>query len=329
MAGPVLYAVPYVPPAGGAQIWPGMGFQWTGYDESEWDLTGRTSGVALRVGARGFGDPDWYRSTSESGAVAGSRYLGSRALEREVALPVKVFRDGGSQAWIDYDLAFMKTMDPEQPGILTVTHPSGHSRWLRCRYVDGGDPGLYIDPSMVGWARYDLTFVAEQPFWSGQRITRRFSQSDPVNYYGPTGFGPPFYISEGSLAAQASIPNPGDRPGWIEWRVGGPTTTAAVGVGARVIEIPFPIADGRMLVIDTRPSEREAWEMNTPPGDGAAFDSWVTSQMMLVTTVNRTKDLGAVKFGALPTGAAESLFVDIVGSGHVRASFAPLYRRAF
>jgi hypothetical protein len=45
--------------------------------------------------------------------------------------------------------------------------------------------------------------------------------------------------------------------------------------------------------------------------------------------VDRTADLGAVAFAPVPEGADRKLSVSLTGGGSVRASFVPLYERAW
>ncbi|EYR64679.1 hypothetical protein N866_07205 [Actinotalea ferrariae CF5-4] len=322
----IVYAVPGRPPAPPANPWPGMRMTWTGWDGSEWDLTDpEASGVSLQAGVRGLLMPPFRRHTTSSPAVAGSRPRGYSTDERPVFWPVKVFQDTSSQDWIDHDAAFWRTLAPGRTGVWTVTQPSGRSRSLRCRFEELQD-GLDIDPSLMGWVVYGITLVAEEPFWTGEPVTRQFVPSTTVPFFP----GPPFGISEGSLSTSAAIDNPGDEPAYLSWWLHGPTT-GTFGVGGRVIDVPFEVAPGRTLVLDSAPTVRGAREIDTPPAGLSPQQetTWV-SERLRTAAVDRTKDLGATsKWGAVPAGTAVPLSVAAVGTGALRASLLPQHYRAW
>lgn len=326
----VVYAVPYAPPLPVASPWPGMRFQWTGWDGSEWNIGDRASGVYLR-GARGLLSAPVRRYTSESAALPGSTFEGSQTLEREVFWELSVFSDAGSQAWIDYDRAFWRTMDEQRPGTWTVTQPNGEARALTCRFVGDDDPMLDTDPSRLGWGRYGVTLVAENPYWAGTLVSKSFRSSDPLDFLPSTG-GPPFRVSEGSLTTGATIANPGDVPAQVEWWLTN-TTTATVGVGGRTAVVPFAVASGRLLVIDTR--SKSAVEIDAPPlvgGNEQPLDvqqEWVAAH--LPTGTKRTTELGsATRWGAIPAAAQADLSIALTGTGAMaRASLVPQFKRAW
>lgn len=321
-----VYAVPAAPPAPPANPWPGMRMTWTGWDGSLWDLTDpATSGVSMQAGVRGLLAPSFRRHTTASPAVAGTRQRGYSTEERTVFWPVKVFQDNGSQAWIDHDAALWRTLTPGRTGVWTVRQPSGASRSLRCRFVEVQD-GLDIDPSLMGWVVYGIGLVAEQPYWTGELVSRRFVPSDPLPFFP----GPPFTISEGSLRASATIDNSGDEPAYLTWWLNGPTT-GTFGVGTRIVDVPFEVAEGRTLVLDSSPTARSALEIDTPPASLSDAErlAWVATRLRTAAT-DRTKDLGATsKWGAVPAGTAVPLSVDAVGAGEIRALLTPQFHRAW
>lgn len=329
----VVYAVPYLPAPAPATPWPGMGFVWEGWDGSVWDIGSRIgSGVYLRA-ASGLLAPPSQRFASSSPAVAGSRTTGWRDEEREVRWALTVFHDAGSQAWVDYNRAFFRTMIPNHPGMWTVTHPDGDTRALSCQYISDGEPLIVTDPSRMGWQQYDLTLVAEDPYWRGPLISQPFAAADPLTFVPPGGF-PPVRISEGSLASSAAIANPGDVDAWATWWLTD-TTSAVVGVGDRVVTVPFAVAGGRLLVIDTSPTQRTAIEVDAPPLLGGvpqsldAQQAWVGAH--LASGTDRTRELGAeTKFGPVPPAASADLSVALVGTAAVaRATIVPGYYRAW
>jgi hypothetical protein len=303
----ILLAAPM--PAEGEQVaaWIGLQPTWTGWDGSTWNLSDPTSGVMLlRGGTRGLTMPPVQRLTSDSPGVPGSRHRGYRVAEREVFWPLFVFKDSDSAGWVEHDRAFWRTMHPDRPGVWSVSHPDGGSRSLRCRFVDDGEHAFDLLPVRFGWAKYGVTLVAEQPFWQGQPIIRSWKAADPVDFFGSGA--PDFHITPGSTLADAVMDNPGDEPAHVTWTVHGPTSSVEVGVGGRIIEVPFPLAEGESLTIDTAPTAQTAID-----SDG----------------VERTAELGEVDFAPLPPGQSVSLSLNMVGSGMVSATITPLYHRAW
>lgn len=332
----VVYGVPAVPPAAPPAVWQALGMTWTGHDGSVWDLVDPLiSGVSLQAGVRGLLLPEEARYTGVSPASAGSRYRGHRTLEREVFWPLKVYSDISSQAWIEHDRALFATLDIEQVGTWTVVQPDGHTRTLQVRWTGDGDGATDIDPTLVGWHVYGLYGVAEQPYWVGQLVSRAFRASSAVPFFVPGPSDDVLQVSEGSLVAGSVISNPGERPAWVQWWVRD-AESAILGVGSRLIDVPFAVDTGRMLVIDTDPRVRTAIDIPAPPLDGSGNEqpleaqrAWVAQQ--LPTGVNRTGELGpTTKFAPVDKGSAAPLSITVVGaSASVRASLVPLHRRAW
>lgn len=285
---------------------------WAGWDGSVWPLIyARGSGVSLRRGARGLNMPPVDRYSSTSPAVAGSRNRGSRTAERQVFWPVKIFSNAGSQAWVDVDRAFWRTMDPDRPGVWSVTSVDGTTRTLTCRFVSDGDHVLDLDPMLLGWQNYGITLVAEQPYWSGAEVARRWKTAGGTPFFGGVagGSGPPFYISSGSTMDTATISNPGDVDAYPTYTITGPTTSVSVGYAGNVVQMGV-IPAGQTRTIDTRPDR-----LTVVDQDGT--DRW--------------SELGALaQFDApIPPGQEVALSLELAGTGDVSASLIPLYRRAW
>ena len=305
---PILAAPSFVPPAPGRLVAQGSSHTWTGWDGSVWDLSGWDSGVSLGAGVRGLTMPPVQRFTSDSPGVHGSRWRGSRTQEREVFWPLRVFHAAGSQDWLDYDAAFWRTMHPDHTGVWTVTQPNGVARSLRLRCLDDGQQSFDTDPALLGWARYGVTLVAEQPYWEAEPLVRSWKLTAPVPFLGPNGLGPPFYISQGSTMSKATIDNPGDIDAWPVWTIYGPTDTVTVGVNGRTVSVPFSIPAGGLITIDTRPTAQTALD-----GMGVEF----------------TAQLGSFNFAPVPAGRSVPLSLSMVGNGYVEASLTPLHLRAW
>lgn len=325
---PVLFAAP---PAAVVDDtpWVSVRPRWTGWDGSVWDLADRSSPVLLtRDGIRGLSFPPFRRHVSKAAGVPGQRHRGYTSDARGVFWPVYVATGDGSQAFVELDRAFMRTMHPGKPGTWSVTHPDGQVRTLQLRFRDDGDHAFRMLPTITGWAKYGLTLDADHPYWAGEPVMREWHVGAPSNFFG-TG-GPPFTISSASTLAGASIENQGDEPAYPMW-VADDVTTLSVGVGSRVVDVPFEVGPAETLVIDTRPTSRSAKVIpGTIPAGATAREviAWVEARQDIA--VSRTRDLGGGSaFAPIPEGEAASLSLDMVGSGTVRAVLEPIYHRAW
>ncbi len=246
------------------QRWTALQHTWTCGDLS-WDLTSDQSGVWLMQGVRGLNEnPPITHYRQRAAAVPGSQWQGFNVDDREVFWPLLIANGDGSQAWLDYDALFWSTMEPDKTGVWSVTQPgdgirAGETRSLRLRYESAGDPP--DAPELFGWADYGVYLHAEQPYWEGETIRRSWANATPRNFYGGGsvsghGYGPPFFVDSGSSAARASIDNPGPIAARPVWSLFGPSTSATFGVDGAQVVVPFPLAAGEWLRIDTDPTDQ-------------------------------------------------------------------------
>lgn len=326
----VVYAVPYIPAAPFEDPWPGITQLWIGPDGSEWALGGKSAqGIHLKPGVRGRAMPDGQHTIDEPAGIEGGIWREWRADPREVFWPLSVWKDGGSQAWLDYDSAFWASLDQRRPGQWVVVQPNGTRRTLRCRLVsDGGGAGDFA-PGVQKYSSYGVTLLAEQPYWSGEEVVRWFrSAGEPVDFL-PAAPGDPFVIGESSSFASARVSNRGEIDASTTWWIND-ATSAVVGVGDRSVVVPFAVDEERLLVLDGARTALTAIEIDMfAPGTlRAEQEQWVADR--LPAGVNRTLELGAAtKWGTIPAGADVELSISLVGAGKVRVAFTPEFRRAW
>jgi hypothetical protein len=305
--GGLFLAAPAQVPAVEGPVWVSCQHTWTDYTGTVWDISGRTSGVYLRAGVRGMNMPPVTRYTSKSPAVAGSRWRGSITDERDVFWPLHLFQKNGSQEWIDHDARFWDTLNPDRTGVWSVVQPNGVTRTLTLRFVDDGGQSFDTSPELFGWCSYGVNLIAEQPYWIGEKVSRTWGQTDtPDGFFGPSGYGPPFYITSASTMGNATIDNPGDVSAWPVWTLAAPFTSATVGVGSKTVQVPFSMSEG-WLRIDTNPTAQTAVDH---------------------LGVDRTAQLGQVKWAEIPAGKGASVTVNMVGQGNVTLELSPRYYRA-
>lgn len=283
---------------------------WEAWDGSNWSLSDEDSGLVMMRGVRGLGGITIEHHRDDHASLPGARWRSFRALTREIFLPVHIYSDGESEAWIEHNRAFSRTMRAGKQGWLHIIHPDGEHRRIGARYDKGLDDALEMDPSFFGWATYGIYLTAESPYWERVKpVTDTWRLPEPVYYFGgettPGDYAPPYGISDEQTVESASITNPGDVPAWPKWIYRGPATSATVGIDGRTIDIPIALTAGQSVTIDMDPQEQTALRE-----DGTD----VTAQ------------LSSFQFAPIPPGVAVPLDVQLVGSGgSIQLSFTPLY----
>lgn len=330
----LVYALPYSPPATEAPSWGSMLMTWTGWDGTEWVVSDRSAGAVLLAGVRGMNVPPTTRYTGISPAVPGSSFKGISTGEREVFWPIKIFHGDGSKEWVLRDRAFWKTLDPERPGVWTVMDPFGAKRSLTMRFDNDGGQAFDILPSLVGWAHYGLTFVAEQPYWVGEPSVQ--SWKPPVSSPFFNTDGPALVnIDSGYTVDTAAMDNPGDVDSYPTWFLDGEISSASVGVGSLIVDVPFSIAAGKCVVINSDPKDLgctmydiSAAEMAKEPKYRKRPSDRIIG-VDLLNPVDRSADLGPADFGAIPPGQNVPLSITLNGTGIIEAYLPSLYRRSW
>lgn len=318
----VVFAAPFIPPVP-PRSWIGLDMSWTGWDGSVWSLTSASDGAVLMPGVRGLTMPPVTHYSTSYASVAGARWRGHNIESREVFWPLQIFADNSSQDWIDRDRAFWRTMRPDKTGTWTVTQPDGSSRSLTCRFVDDGQQAFNTDPVAVGWTNYGITLRADSPFWRGTDVRREWTAAAPTGKFHQTTPGNGVVKIAGTSVTNPSsttLSNPGDVDTYPIWEVIGPVDFATVGVGTRTITIPFAVAAGKVLIINTAPTSQTATLYN--------YTGTGTSRV-LSGAVDKTMSLTNVDFAPVRAESATSFTVGGQGAGRLSMTLTPLYLRAW
>lgn len=323
MANGIIYAVPRPPVPVPVPKWVKTRVTWTGHDGSIWDLTDPDGGVVLlRDGVEGLHLPKFKQWIRQSPAVPGQTFTGAIAEPRNVVLPLAVYNDENSLAWVEHDRAFWKSMHPRRAGILTISPAgTGSSRSIHLRLVPE-DHTYDIDPAFARWAEYSTVLVADQPFWEGLPVRAVWGAAPAQEFYEETG--PQLInIMTGHTTSGATLENAGDEDAWPVWTIVGPSSATHMGIGNDIVEIPFDIPEGKAVVLDTDPRIRTALEYDYIPATSETPEE-------LLNPMDRTADLtGAVKFARIPGGATATVNVSLAGNGLIRVELTPLYWRAW
>jgi hypothetical protein len=320
MSTPFILSSPPVAPPVPEQQWQGLSLLWEGRDGSVWNLNDVDGGVVLRrEGVEGLHFPRITKFKSRSRAVPGSRTRGWQAETRDAFWPIYLWADG-TRAWLERHDEFFSTIHPEDPGTWIV-RAGDRTRRLPLTGVFDSPHVFDRDPAIRGWALFPVPLEADEPYWQGEPITAGpWRGSDPVDFF-PEGGGPPFHISESATFGTAVMENDGDVAAWPVWDAAG--TNGALdnivfGVGGSLITVPFPVAEGDMLRINTDP-RRPTAKLGPIPEAGQAF----------VPTTDVTRPLGLQSYSPIPPGSAVSVTVAAVGPGTITGRITPLYFRAF
>ena len=296
-----------VVPAPPVNPWHRSVMTWTGWDGSEWDLSQPRGGVFLTgQGVEGLGMPEHQAWVGTSPSVHGQFYRGFVVEPRQVFWPIYLYSDVGSEAWLELDRAFWRSLQPGKHGAWTVVTPKGGRRFLSCRFVDDGRHSVRMDPMLRGWASYGVSLIADNPFWTGEPARRTWSQSNGVNAFDA---GPDYAlrISSASQLSTAAMTNEGDLEAWPVWTIKGPATSVTVGVDGATVQWTVQLFEGDTLVIDTDPTVQSAW----------------------LNGVDVTSQLGSADFAPIPAGHELPLSLTMAGTGSVEAAITPRFFRAW
>lgn len=323
----VVYGAPYAPPVPAAPAWSGVQMTWTAKG-TVWPLTDPQTGLCLLSQVRGLGAPKFTRYSVSSPATPGSSFRGVSVADRDVFWPLHIWNDESSLEWMDRDSAFWSTMDPYDTGVWTVFLPDGDTRSLRLRFVDDSDHASEVDPVSKGWDTYGINLVAEQPFWEGSPVVRSWKADTPQPFFDPTG--PQLVnISSGHTLSTATITNPGDVESFPKWFIDGPASAGTVGVDGVTVSIPFAVASGSCLVIDSDPDVIGATMYDVTTSGATVKPSSRVVGVDLINPVDRTTDLGEADFAAVPAGSSVPLSLSVTGGGTIEVSLPTRYRRAW
>lgn len=283
-----------------------------GVDGSVWNLLDLASPAHLLGGLGGLHLPPATHRWATTARSSGRRWKGKVTDARQFEMTVRIgdpeppFRTGDD--WRALDSRFWKALSTEQLASLTVND----QRVLFFRLDEDNEVEFPQDPALFGKAVYPIACVADRPEWQGSPVTSSFTfgSGTVTNYYGSPK-GPPFTISAPTISRTATISNVGDLPAYPKWRIVGPSTTAAVGVGTRVITIPFALQAGQQVVIDTE-------AQTIVDGDGQNLWSRMGSAF--------------VDFAPIPPGGTVPIVIgmeDGTSASFIEVSLTPLYRRAW
>lgn len=327
----VIYAVsarPPSPPPNALNL-PGMEMLWES-NGTIWDISEGESGVYLLAGTRGLHLPTGERFRDSSPAVHGSQHRGFVWGEREVFWPLTTWHPDAGQAWANRDGDFFAGMDPDIVGRWTVIQPGGEKRHLNLRYEPStADEGYDIIPTLTGWARYGVYLSTDtHPFWIGTPSVQSWKgRTDTEPFLEPNG---PhlFNLGQAFNFENAQIDNLGDVHSYIRWYIDGVADAgSSVGVGGKLVRIPFQVPSGKCLVIESNPVSIGATMYDIVNAEPKPHLREIGVD--IVNPVDVSGDLGEADFGSVPQGKSIPLQIQMSGNAVVEAYLPNLYKRAW
>jgi len=286
---------------------------WTGWNGEMFPLSGDLRSMTQVIrGRTGMLEPKYQHQFVESATDDGAQWDGVRTLIREIGWPLFVHAGSSTALRVEHD-RFLRTMQPDKLGVLTVGTPDGQRRYIQLRYSDGAEGDESGGSYGIVWIKHQLTMLAEQPYFYGDPISYTFGGPEGVNFYGGGvgTLGPPYHISSSRGLGSAVVSTPGDLPSWPVWTINGPMTSFTGVIGGKSITLPITLTLGQWIKVTTEPRV------------GTILDQTGTS---------RWPNAGAVTFGPVQPFADSALTLTIAGATDdttVVFEFTPRWRRAW
>lgn len=286
---------------------------WTGYDGTVFDLTdhGRAK-VFKRRGARGFGPGPVTHWWSDAADLPGSDWTGEHDDRGDLFVPLTITGDDTAD-YLEARRSFARTLDPRQTGLYAVSTPDGGVRYAVCRYSEGFDPVIDLDPAASCIENLGITWARADPYWFGSTVTADYvADVAGATFFSPPGSGSVVTISASNVLSSGAVTNQGDLDAEPLWVIRGPVQSFAVGVAAGTLKMAPNLLAGQSITADLR----------------AASNYAITDQ----DGADRYNDVTDVVFETIPVGENIPLVMSAVGTGAgfgIHLEFATRYRSAW
>lgn len=184
-------------------------------------------GYLLQPGARGLDMPTYQVFSDQSPAIDGEARRGTRALPREIMLPIAIYSDDSRAAFLARKRQLLRDLNPQRgPGTLTFTEADGSARTIAAYYSSGNEGSEDLDSAGRRWTMYSCTWLAEDPYFAGAPIGKPYSVAGGGDFY-PSGV--PWAVSDDQiLGSGIVVTNPGDVDAFPVWTLTGPLTEAVI-----------------------------------------------------------------------------------------------------
>lgn len=300
---------------------------WHGVNGTKWDMSSGADGVTLEQGAEGFGFGAVELFVGESPGLHGGRLLGSRRKPRPLYIPLRLKGGEGSAAFLRTHQSLVESFSSTEFGRWTV-ETEVSSRYVDAVYSGVSNGELGLDPGLYGRQLYGVQMQSMSSDWIGTPVTGWWLPPEAPRSLWDTPNGV-FFVMQGRDTSSATITNPGTYASYPTWAIDGYSPAARVGVGGEYVDVPFPIPNGKCLVIDTDPRRLSATMYDVPAQYRASPISERKVGVHLLNPVSRTRELGVVDFAPVPPGKDIPLSLSVSGAGLAQISFNTLWQTAY
>ncbi|WRQ08670.1 minor tail protein [Mycobacterium phage miche] len=139
-----------------------------GVNGERFNLTTGDQGIYLATDVEGcFYDPPVKVVYEEPGNYPGARYLGHRALKRDIVFGVEILNDAkqGSRSWLSRDSFWRKAWAFNRDTRIFVTTPDSGTRYLYVRLFESPKVEMKTDPRGNSINLTVMSCIAYDPFW--------------------------------------------------------------------------------------------------------------------------------------------------------------------
>ncbi|WP_328377046.1 phage tail family protein [Streptomyces sp. NBC_00440] len=216
--------------------------------------------MVLQPGATGLDLPPYTVYMDDSPNLDGSIVRGSRAVARQVLLPLFVY--GIDRKTLrQFKAKLAQALNPKLGyAVLTFIEQDGEPRRLKCYYIGGMEGNEAVGTAGFTWTSYGIQLTAADPYFYGDTaVAANWSFGTDQPFLGDPFL--PLTLSMGTTSQGAlTINNPGDIEAWPVWEITGPLKrfrfTGPDGTSFGIPDQPAgmdALAAGRILTVDCRP----------------------------------------------------------------------------
>lgn len=222
------------------------------------------SGVSVSPGLKGFDQPTFNYSYTESPGLDGAHLNRVRVPSRELFIPIYIEGDDRGD-FLAKKRSFLQAMSPlgtAGAGQLHVGEGDSSVRYINAYYLDGAEGDEGINAAGFHWCKYGLRFLAFDPFFYGAEIqtaTFRGDATELIPFFSSPFLGLHLTQSQ-SFNGSTFLNVAGDADCYPVWKLNGPMDTATLtNVSSGLsFTLNYGLLTGETAIIDTTPGQKTA-----------------------------------------------------------------------
>jgi hypothetical protein len=221
------------------------------------DFDDPRSGAFVMPGVAGTGLPEYTRYSDESPAFDGSVVRGVRAGQRQITIPLHLWRPDRPSCLARFH-GLVQDLNPMfGPGTLAFTEADGSTRRISAYYSDGLNVQDDDDRTGRHWMTVVLTFVAPSPYFIGEDKTVTFHVGGGAGTFLPIL---PWRVKDSQVLGSVKVINLGEVRTYPVWTIRGPATAATISntTTGESFVLTRTLSSSDTAVIDTREGVKSA-----------------------------------------------------------------------